>query len=181
MKKKLIKYGIIAGSLSLLILAVFSVRRAIIVSTKSHGVKKDLAVVISPPPPKEINQEIAISLPKSKLSIKYVVVSAELQDEILVKNEKVKASLGRTFLIFTLKIVNDSPQGIQVNSRDFLRITTDGGHEWLAPDIHNDPVEVQALSTKYTRVGLPVNKTDKQFKIRLGEISGEKTEFEIVF
>lgn len=181
MKKRLAKYGIIAGSLGLLVLAGFSVKKAIVASQNS-GVGKNLAAAISPLPiKKDINQEIIISLPNSKIQVKYMVVSAELQEEILVKGEKVKASPGRTFLVFTLKIINDGKQGIQLNSRDFLRVTTNGGNEWLAPDIHNDPVEIQALSTKYTRLGLPVNKTDKQFKIRLGEIVGEKVEFEISF
>ena len=73
------------------------------------------------------------------------------------------------------KIVNDLNQGLEVNSRDYVRITVNGStKELFAPDIHNDPVEVQAISTKNTRVGLAINETDKNIELRVGEINGEK-------
>jgi hypothetical protein len=35
-------------------------------------------------------------------------------------------------------------------------------------------VEVQAISTKFTRVGFPINENDSDLKLRVGEIEGEK-------
>jgi hypothetical protein len=44
----------------------------------------------------------------------------------------------------------------------------------LAPEIHNDPVEVQALSTKYTRLAFPIDDTYKDLTLYVGEINGHK-------
>lgn len=135
---------------------------------------------------KEINKELSFDL-KAKDSkaqpekIKFELVSAEILEEILVKGEKVKAAGGRGFLIFTLKITNEGKHTLQVNSRDFIRLSSSLKEEWLAPEIHSDPVEVQALATKYTRVGFSTNLNEKTFKVRIGEIDGEKTDFELRF
>ena len=132
---------------------------------------------------KEIGRELSLELKniknKEKTKLTYSIESAELTEEILVKGERLRALSHKAFLIFNLKIVNSGQQGIQINSRDFVRLSLAGKEEWLAPEIHNDPVTVQAISTKYTRLAFPVNRTEKQFKVRLGEISAEKIEFDL--
>ena len=91
------------------------------------------------------------------------------------KGEKVVK--GRIFLFFTIKISNGYTQAIEMNTKDYARLSVNGNFdEWLAPDIHNDPVEVQAISTKYTRLGFPINENDKNLVLRIGEIEGEKQE-----
>ena len=104
-----------------------------------------------------------------------------MRKEIVVKGQKATAVAGRIFLIFNLRLINEGQQKIQVNTRDFLRISANGGQEWLAPDIHNDPVEAQPISTKYTRLGFPVNEGQKNFQVQVGEINGEKTTFDLQF
>lgn len=133
---------------------------------------------------KEINKELSFSL-KGKDSqgekIRYEVVSAEILDEIVVKGEKIKAAEGKAFLIFTLKITNEGKRALQINSRDFIRLSAGLKEEWLAADVHSDPVEVQAIATKYTRVGFPVSSLEKHFRLRVGEIDGEKTDLDLKF
>jgi len=112
--------------------------------------------------------------------LKFLVDKAELRDEILVKGQKAKAVEGRTFLLLTLKISNEFERRIEIDTRDYVRLSVNGNKdEWLAPDFHNDPVEVQAISIKYTRVGFPINGTDTNLVLRIGEIKGEKTEISL--
>lgn len=130
-------------------------------------------------PQKDMNQEILIPLQGIKEAIKYEIVSAELLEEISVRGQRVKAADNRVFLVLNIKITNSNPKAIQINSRDFVRISW--GDEWVAPDVHNDPLEVQAISTKRTRVGFAVDRAAKNFRIKIGEIKGEKIDFELAF
>lgn len=125
-----------------------------------------------------LNKEFLFSLKNDKGEkvdeFKYVIESAELQDEILVKGQRATAVKGRTFLILNLKVVNSLNKAIIINSRDYARLNTNGKKELLAPDIHNDPVTIQAISTKYTRLAFPINDTDKNLKLQVGEINEKK-------
>ncbi len=117
-------------------------------------------------------------------SFDYTIENAELRKQIIVQGKRATSIEGRIFLILNLKIVNNLDQAIQLNTRDYIRIVVNGNiDEKLAPDIHNDPVEVQAISTKYTRLGLAINESDTKSPIvlQVGEISGEKKTIEINF
>jgi hypothetical protein len=126
-----------------------------------------------------INQEFAFPLKDDKgkvlTSIKYTVQSAELHDEIIVKGQRASSVKGRTFLIIALKITNEYDKSLDILSKDYIRLIVNGNEtEPLAPDIHNDPVTVQPISTKYTRVGFPINDTDTNMSLRVGELNGDK-------
>jgi len=108
--------------------------------------------------------------------------TAELRDQIVVQGKKATSVKGRTFLIINLKVTNEFDKAIEVNTGDYIRLSVNGNEsEWLAPDIHNDPVKISAISTKYTRVGFPINDTDTNIKLRVGEINGEKETLDINF
>ncbi len=111
---------------------------------------------------------------KEVSKIKYTLEKAELRDEIIVKGQKASAIDGRTFLILNLKITNDYDKAIQINARDYIRLTVNNSPEKLAADIHNDPVEVLAISTKLTRIGFPINDNDKNLTLQIGEVNGKK-------
>jgi hypothetical protein len=105
----------------------------------------------------------------------YILESAEITDEIIVQGKRATAVKGRQFLIINLKLINTQNYGIEISTRDFVRLMTNGDTKQLfAPDIHNDPVEAQAISTKYSRIGFPINETDKNLVIQVGEINGPK-------
>jgi hypothetical protein len=109
------------------------------------------------------------------VSMKFTVQDASINNKIVVQGQEATAISGRTFLIVTLKIANTFNQSIQINTRDYIRLSVNGDeHTWLAPDIHNDPVEVQAISTKFTRVGFAINASDKNLVLQIGEIKGDK-------
>ncbi len=111
---------------------------------------------------------------KEVSKFRYEIQSAELRDVIIIKGQKATAIKGRTFLVLNLKITNNFDKSIQINARDYIRLTVGKSTEKLAPDIHNDPVEVQAISTKYTRLGFPINDTDRDLTLQIGEITGRK-------
>lgn len=107
--------------------------------------------------------------------IKYLIENAEIRDEIIVKGKRASAVSGRTFLTFNLKITNETNQTISMNTKDYVRLFVNGNEsEPLSPSIHNDPVVVDAISVKPTRIGFAINESDKQLKLKVGEIKGEK-------
>ena len=106
--------------------------------------------------------------------------NAELRNEIIVKGQRATSVAGRSFLVLNIKISNDLEQGVEINTKDYFRLYENNeGSERLAPDIHNDPVMVQAISTKPTRVAFPVNADTRHFILQVGEIAGEKEILEI--
>lgn len=127
----------------------------------------------------DINKEFSFPLRDAEgnpvSDLKYLVEKAEVRDEIIVKGQRANSVKGRTFLIVTLKISNSYSSPIEINTKDYIRLSVNGNEvDWLAPDIHNDPVEIQAISTKFTRVGFAINETDRNLILRVGEINGEK-------
>lgn len=106
----------------------------------------------------------------------YSVVDASLQDQIVSKGKSYTTVKGRTILVLNLKITNQYDKSIEINTRDYIRLAVGESKEYLAADIHNDPVTVQAISTKYTRLGFPIYDSDKNLKILVGEIGEDKKE-----
>lgn len=114
----------------------------------------------------------------------YVIQSAAIQKQIIVQGQRATAVNGRDFLILNLKITNNLKKTIQLNTRDYIRLTVASNTgEQLAPDIHNDPVEVQAISTKFTRVGIALDESDtkKPIQLKIGEIDGDKQNIDLNF
>ncbi len=134
----------------------------------------------------EINKEFQFPVRDTKgkeiTKFKYLVQKAELRDEIIVKGQKATAVQGRVFLVIYLKITNEYSQKLDIPSKNYMRLSTNGNEdEWLASDIHNDPVEVQAQSTKVTRLGFPIYESDNKLVLRIGEIDGNKERIELNF
>ncbi|EKD91306.1 MAG: hypothetical protein ACD_30C00026G0003 [uncultured bacterium] len=114
--------------------------------------------------------------------LKYIIENAEIRDQIVVKGKRATSVKGRTFFVLNLKIVNDFNKPIEINTRDYIRLSVNGNDaEWLAADVHNDPVAIQPISTKYTRLAFPINDSDSNFRIQVGEIKGEKQIVEVKF
>ena len=112
----------------------------------------------------------------------FAIKSAELRHKIVVKGQNATSVAGRVFFIVNIQIVNSLNQGLQINTRDYLRISVNGNEkEWFAPDIHNDPVEAQAISTTNSRLALAINDSDRKIKLQVGEIDGTKTVIPIAF
>lgn len=135
---------------------------------------------------KNINKEFSFPIKNDKgeeiSKLKYILTDSQLTNEIIVKGQKASAAAGRTFLTVNLKIINDTNRKIQIDTRDYIRLIVNGNDkELLAPTIHNDPVEIQPISTTFTRLGFALNTTDKKQQLRVGEINGSKTTIDLNF
>jgi hypothetical protein len=124
---------------------------------------------------------ITDSTGKAVTKIHYSVENAELHDEIVVQGQPATAVKGKTFLVVNLKITNDYDKPIQLNTKDYVRLTRNGSEEQLAADIHNDPITIQPISTKFTRLGFAINDNDKNLQLHVGEISGTKSTIDLHF
>lgn len=141
-------------------------------------------VAIQPPTKTmDLNREFSFPLKDDKgaeiSKIKVTFQSAEIRDEIVIKQQKAAAIKGKAFLVLNIKIQNESDKAIEINTKNYIRLSVNNNQEWLAPEIHNDPVSVQPISTKLTRLGFVIAESDKNLKLRIGEINGPKTTIDL--
>ena len=114
--------------------------------------------------------------------MKYTIESAELRDNIIVQGQSATSAPGRIFLVLNLKITNDLDKRLEITTRDYIRLQINDNHERLEFTIHNDPVEVGAISTRPTRIAIPIDDVDDQkLTLYIGEIKEEKERVEISF
>jgi hypothetical protein len=111
---------------------------------------------------------------KEVSKVRYELINAELRDEIIVKGQRAKSVKDRTFLVVNVKITNNFDKAIEITSRDYVRLITNNSSEKVAADIHNDPIEVQPISTKTTRLAFPIDDKKQNLKLQIGEINGSK-------
>ena len=181
--RKVKKFILLALLLSVLILIYWFVKNN---NSSSPATNENRVEVEDAEKTLSVNKEFQFPLTDSKgeeiSKIKYVIEKAELRNEIIIKGQKATAVKGRTFLVVYLKVTNEYTQKIEMQTKDYVRLSVNGNeNEWLAPDIHNDPVEVQAQSTKVTRLGFPINESDSKILIRVGQINGDKEKVELNF
>ena len=110
---------------------------------------------------KQINHELQIPIKNNKgeevTKIKYQIQNAEIRDEILVKGKRATAVSGRVFLILNIKLINDYNKAIEVNTKDFIRLSVGDNKELFAASIHNDPLSLQPLSVQTSRICFSIN------------------------
>lgn len=148
--------------------------------------KKDAAVSPSPAYKQHVNvgESISINTTGGKYlkKLTYMIDTADLVNEIIVNGQRVQSVAGKSFLILNLKISNANQQDIQISSRDYVRLSSPNNNsEWWAPEIYNDPLVIQAISTKLSRIGFTVDSSQRIFELKAGEIGGDKQDIEIKF
>ncbi len=112
----------------------------------------------------------------------YVLTTAEKTDQIVIKGKRATAVPGRSFLIINLKLTNEQDEPLFMNTRNYIRVQPAGTEDKLAPEIHNDTVEIQADSTKVTRIGMPIDSNQNEFTIYVGDPEGkDRQEVQIKF
>jgi hypothetical protein len=106
--------------------------------------------------------------------IAYTLSSYEIAKEIMVNGQTAQAIPGRTFFVVDIQITNPLERVIEIKSSDYLKLSVNNSDSYLAPDIHSDPLVVQPKSSKFTRLGFPINTSDKDFSLQFGEPDGAK-------
>jgi hypothetical protein len=185
-KKNAMKPYLPLALLLIIIGGIIVMAGRIVIASSKPTAKDSRAVIKGPKATAVINKEFSFPLADSKgkelTRLKYIIESAEIRDEIIVKGTRATSVAGRTFLILNIKLINDYDKAIDVKARDYLRVTLNGNEsELLAADIHNDPVNLQAISTKITRLGFPINDSDTNIVLKVGEITGEKESIPLTF
>lgn len=130
----------------------------------------------------DINQTFrfeAVNRQKKALEqpIEYTITSVEKSKEIVLKLKRARAIEGKIFLVVNLKLRNDNDDSAIMQTREFIRLLPDG----LAPELHNDPIDVQPISAKETRLGFAVRENARDLKLQIGTITGEKTTIDLNF
>lgn len=176
-KYKKIIIIIIAG---ILVLAIINLLKDDTKTVRTSGFGDERIDAPATKAKQDLNQNFSFTIGENKID--YVIENAQLQDEIILKGQIAKSVKGKTFLILNLKIRNNTNKLIQVNTRDYVRLSmNDDKNEKIALEIHNDPVSVQPISTKLTRLALPIKDSDKNLVLHVGEIEGGKRNITLKF
>lgn len=189
------RFSSLQGSISRnkkILLAVSSIiavtlMAGMVLKNKPSSTSKDKRITIQGPKAEtKINRDFSFPIKDEKgrkvTTMVMYLDTAQLRDEIIVKGQKAYPVQGKTFLILDMRIKNDFDKPLEIRARDFFRLVVNGKEtDKLAADIHNDPVNIQPLSTKQTRLGFFIKDTDKNLSLFVGELTGKKTKVPILF
>ena len=184
--KRLIVFAIPTIILIIMIaVSIYVVRNRTAASANGSSTNKSSIQVAGAKKRQDLNKEFQFPIKNADAEevgkMKYIIETAELRDEIIAEGKKATSIPGRTFLVLTLKITNDLDRRLQINTRDYIRLSINDSNERFEFTIHNDPVEIGAISTRPTRLAMPIDDVDQKLTLYVGEIKGEKQAVEISF
>ncbi len=120
-------------------------------------------------------------LPNKKASeVNLRLTSAEKRTEILVQGKPAQTKNDKIFLVLNLEIDNSDSLPKYMSPVDVFRLVSADG-KLFAADVHSGMLEIQPLSTKLNKIAFVINKEDKQFNLKVGELEGEKEDIQINF
>ena len=177
--KTISKHKLIVATALIATLLVFAATRSKNISQVSSNItNQNNSNASSVSINKEYNFPIYSSDGKTESSLKMVVTAAQRNDKILVNGKTSQAAVGKDFLILNMEITNATNNKLNVRPVDFFRMVGADG-KLFAADVYNDPVKVEPISIKKTRVAYVVSESQENFKFQIGEIKGDKQEVEI--
>ncbi|MCJ7740273.1 hypothetical protein MUP32_03065 [Candidatus Microgenomates bacterium] len=114
--------------------------------------------------------------------IKLKIASAEKTSQVLVKDQVYTAKNNKLFLIVNLELKNDATVAYNILPGDLVRLSYNGDEDnKYAPDLHNNLVNVAAISTKTDRIGFVIPDDAKDYKLIVGELEGKKETIQVNF
>src|SRR3989344_1472267 len=137
-------------------------------------------------PQAEVNQNFSVQArTQDKIRVRdanlnVTLTNADIDSTLLVQGQRANAREGKTFLIVNMEVENQFEVPLYIFPVDLMRLVREDGKR-IAPSVHQGTVEVRPISTKKSNVGFVVEPGDKDFKLEVGEVSGEKEILEISF
>lgn len=120
-------------------------------------------------------------LPSKKLDdVELRVTNAEKRTEILVQGKPAQTKGDNLFLVLNLEIDNAESLPKYMSPVDVFRLINADGRQFAA-DVHSGMLEIQPLSTKLNKIAFVVNKDQKEFNLKAGDLDGDKQDIKIVF
>ena len=128
---KALKPIIIIIAATLLIYGAVKIARSLNLGKRSaSGEKID---VLPARASQDINKEYTFPLKNNKgeevSKIRMTIDKAELRDQIIISGKPATSVKGRVFLIINLKIKNEFNQTININTRDYIRLSVNNNEE----------------------------------------------------
>lgn len=118
----------------------------------------------------------------TSFKIRLKITSAERTNQVLVKDQNYTAKNNKLFLIVNLELKNDATQPLNILPGDLIRLTYNNDQDnKYAPDLHNNLVQVSAISTRIDRLGFVIPDNAKSFKLFVGELEGKKEAITVNF
>jgi len=115
---------------------------------------------------------------KDKFNLK--ITTAGKIKMVATKNQPMVAKEGEEFLLVYLEIENNLETPVTVDSQNYFRLVSENDKK-LAPDFYNGPIQVSPISTKKDQLGFVIKSEQKEFKLLVGEIEGDKETVEFKF
>lgn len=104
----------------------------------------------------------------------YTIKDVQRTKEITIAGRTAQAVGDRELVILNIELKNSGNIPISVAVRNYLRLSVNGQDKQLAPDYHNDPVDLQPQSVEDVRLGFNIAQSDHSLVLSVGELTGQK-------
>lgn len=112
--------------------------------------------------------------------ISFAITAVEKTNQIYVRNKPVRTASGKSFLVLSLELKNDTDKRLYLYPSDFVRLTTSDGKKFEA-DFRNPRLEIAPISTKKDKLAFIVDDKNSKFELQIGEITGNKDAVTVSF
>ena len=104
--------------------------------------------------------------------------NVERSEKILYKGRPLSPRESKDFIVVNIEIENSTKDRLTVRPADFMRLVDTQGRQFAA-DIQTDPIKVEPLSIKRTRIVYIVADNLRDLKFLIGQINADRETVEV--